>query len=79
MLRTEVQVVKAAFAINPSTHSAGISHRKLKSDYPLVAPNYAAQRSDMAKSLGLGRKVGAKAAAKKAATKRASKKSAAAA
>ena len=51
----------------------------LKSDYPIVAPNYAAQRSDLAKSLGLGRKVGVKAAAKKAAVKRASKKSAAAA
>jgi predicted transcriptional regulator len=51
----------------------------LKSDYPIVAPNYAAQRSDLAKSLGLGRKVGVKAAAKKAAAKRASKKSAAAA
>jgi predicted transcriptional regulator len=49
----------------------------LKSDYPIVAPNYAAQRSDLAKSLGLGRKVGVKAAAKKAAAKRASKKSAA--
>lgn len=27
----------------------------LKSDYPMVAPNYAARRSQMAKSLGLGR------------------------
>jgi predicted transcriptional regulator len=51
----------------------------LKSDYPIVAPNYAAQRSDMAKSLGLGRKAAMKAAPKKAAAKRASKKSAAAA
>ena len=51
----------------------------LKSDYPIVAPNYAAQRSDLAKSLGLGRKVGMKAAPKKAAAKRASKKSVAAA
>ena len=51
----------------------------LKSDYPIVAPNYAAQRSGLAKSLGLGRKVGMKAAPKKAADKRASKKSAAAA
>ena len=51
----------------------------LKSDYPIVAPNYAAQRSGLAKSLGLGRKVGMKAAPKKAAAKRASKKSAAAA
>ena len=30
----------------------------LKSDYPIVAPNYAAKRSDLAKSSGLGRKVG---------------------
>lgn len=32
----------------------------LKSDYPMVAPNYAAQRSAMAKSSGLGRKAAAK-------------------
>ena len=51
----------------------------LKSDYPIVAPNYAAQRSGLAKSLGLGRKAGMRAAPKKAAAKRASKKSAAAA
>jgi predicted transcriptional regulator len=50
----------------------------LKSDYPIVAPNYAAQRSSLAKSLGLGRKVGMKAAPKKAAAKRASKNFAAA-
>jgi predicted transcriptional regulator len=28
----------------------------LPSDYPMVAPNYAATRSQLAKSLGLGRK-----------------------
>jgi predicted transcriptional regulator len=28
----------------------------LKADYPVVAPNYAARRSELAKSLGLGRK-----------------------
>jgi predicted transcriptional regulator len=28
----------------------------LPSDYPMVAPNYAAQRSSLAKSIGLGRK-----------------------
>ncbi len=28
-------------------------------DYPLVAPNYAKQRSEMAKKIGLGRKPGA--------------------
>ncbi len=38
----------------------------LKSDYPLVAPAYAARRSDLAKSLGLGRKPGQQPAAKKA-------------
>jgi predicted transcriptional regulator len=47
----------------------------LKSDYPIVAPNYAAQRSGLAKSLGLGRIVGTKAAPKTGAAKRASKKS----
>jgi len=46
---------------------------KLKSDYPLVAPAYAARRSDLAKSLGLGRKVGVKAAAKKGSTRRSRK------
>ena len=29
---------------------------KLPADYPMVAPNYAAQRSAMAKKIGLGRK-----------------------
>jgi predicted transcriptional regulator len=33
----------------------------LKADYPMVAPSYAAQRSVLAKSLGLGRKAPAKA------------------
>jgi predicted transcriptional regulator len=28
----------------------------LQRDYPMVAPNYAAQRSELAKSMGLGRK-----------------------
>jgi predicted transcriptional regulator len=28
----------------------------LRSDYPLVAPSYAAQRSEMARRIGLGRK-----------------------
>ncbi|MCW2286709.1 putative transcriptional regulator [Rhodoblastus acidophilus] len=31
----------------------------LKADYPIVAPNYSAQRSSLAKSAGLGRKAGA--------------------
>ncbi len=28
----------------------------LKSDYPMTAPNYETQRSELAKSIGLGRK-----------------------
>lgn len=36
----------------------------LPSDYPMVAPNYAATRSALAKTMGLGRKPGAKAAPK---------------
>ena len=32
----------------------------LAKDYPMVAPNYAAQRSELAKSSGLGRKAAAK-------------------
>ncbi|WP_202361543.1 MucR family transcriptional regulator [Mesorhizobium sp. 131-3-5] len=32
----------------------------LKADYPMVAPNYAAQRSALAKSSGLGRKTAVK-------------------
>ncbi|MGX7876991.1 MucR family transcriptional regulator [Mesorhizobium sp. ORM6] len=34
----------------------------LSRDYPMVAPNYAAQRSVLARSLGLGRKAAVKAA-----------------
>jgi predicted transcriptional regulator len=47
---------------------------KLKGDYPLVAPAYAARRSDLAKSIGLGRKAGMKATTKKPSTKRPTKK-----
>ncbi|MBZ9798344.1 MucR family transcriptional regulator [Mesorhizobium sp. ES1-4] len=39
----------------------------LAKDYPMVAPSYAAQRSTLAKSMGLGRKPAAKAPANKAA------------
>lgn len=44
----------------------------LKPDYPMVAPNYTAQRSELAKSSGLGRKPGEK-PAKKASKGRAKK------
>ncbi|MBZ9808100.1 MucR family transcriptional regulator [Mesorhizobium sp. ESP-6-2] len=43
----------------------------LPSDYPMVAPNYAAQRSALAKASGLGRKVAEP--AKKVPTKRKAK------
>ena len=34
---------------------------KLPADYPMVAPNYASHRSNLAKQVGLGRKPGSKA------------------
>jgi len=37
----------------------------LSSDYPMVAPNYAAKRSELAKTIGLGRKPGQKVRRKK--------------
>ncbi len=37
----------------------------LPADYPMVAPNYTATRSQLAKDMGLGRKAGTKVAAKK--------------
>ncbi|AMX99997.1 MucR family transcriptional regulator [Mesorhizobium ciceri] len=43
----------------------------LKSDYPMVAPNYAAQRSSLAKAAGLGRKASAKPKRKMAAKSKA--------
>jgi len=61
--------------LNPREYRAAF---ELKSDYPLVAPNYAARRSDLAKSLGLGRKVGARAAPKKRGGKGSLKKATAA-
>ncbi|MER9858448.1 MULTISPECIES: MucR family transcriptional regulator, partial [unclassified Mesorhizobium] len=45
----------------------------LARDYPMVAPSYAAQRSELAKSSGLGRKAVAKTRAKKAPTRQKAK------
>jgi predicted transcriptional regulator len=39
----------------------------LPADYPMVAPNYAEKRRDLAKKIGLGRKPGVKRGRKKAA------------
>ena len=38
---------------------------RLPTDYPMVAPKYAAKRSELAKKIGLGRKVGSKVKAKR--------------
>lgn len=54
--------LQAAHNLTPAQYREAF---KLKSDYPIVAPAYAAQRSELAKSLGLGRKVGVKVEAKK--------------
>ncbi len=43
----------------------------LKADYPMVAPNYAAQRSELAKASGLGRKAEVKPAKNAAAKQKA--------
>ncbi|MER9222899.1 MucR family transcriptional regulator [Mesorhizobium sp. M0644] len=48
----------------------------LPSDYPMVAPNYAATRSALAKSIGLGRKAAAPATAAAEKPKRAARASA---
>ena len=59
--------LQAAHQLTPREYREAF---KLKSDYPIVAPAYAAQRSTLAKSLGLGRKEGVKAAAKKGSSRR---------
>ncbi len=59
--------LQAAHQLTPTEYRDAF---KLKSDYPIVAPAYAAQRSTLAKSLGLGRKVGVKAPVKKTGIKR---------
>ncbi|WP_292344421.1 MucR family transcriptional regulator [Mesorhizobium sp.] len=45
----------------------------LKSDYPMVAPNYAAQRSELAKASGLGHRPAPATRAKRAPAKRRAK------
>jgi predicted transcriptional regulator len=67
--------LQTAHQLTPLEYRASFG---LKSDYPVVAPNYAARRSDLAKSLGLGRKVGARVAPKKRGGKGSVKKATAA-
>ena len=45
----------ASYGLTPDAYRA---KWKLPSDYPMVAPAYAKQRSELALSLGLGRKAG---------------------
>jgi predicted transcriptional regulator len=52
----------AAHGLTPEQYRA---KWKLPSDYPVVAPNYAAQRSAMAKAIGLGQMRGATGARKR--------------
>ena len=45
--------LRTAFNLSPEEYR---SKWGLSADYPMVAPNYAQQRSDFAKQIGLGRK-----------------------
>lgn len=49
--------LRAAYNMTPDEYRAKWS---LPADYPMVAPNYATQRSEFAKKIGLGRKKGQK-------------------
>ena len=49
--------LRAAYDLSPEEYRAKWN---LPADYPMVAPNYAKQRSNFAKQIGLGRKKGEK-------------------
>ena len=49
--------LRAAYGLSPEEYRAKWG---LPADYPMVAPNYAKQRSNFAKQIGLGRKKGEK-------------------
>jgi predicted transcriptional regulator len=49
--------LRAAYNMTPDEYRTKWG---LPSDYPMVAPNYASQRSEFAKKIGLGRKKGQK-------------------
>jgi predicted transcriptional regulator len=59
--------LRTDFGLTPDAYRAKWG---LPRDYPIVAPNYAAQRSALAKSIGLGRKAAPETPAKKAPAKR---------
>lgn len=56
--------LNTAFGMTPDDYRAKWG---LPKDYPMVAPNYAASRAELAKKIGLGRKPGQKRPRKKAA------------
>ena len=49
--------IRTSFGLSPENYR---ERWGLPADYPMVAPNYAAQRSAFAKKIGLGRTTGAK-------------------
>jgi predicted transcriptional regulator len=59
--------LQTGHGLSPNEYRAAFG---LKADYPIVAPNYAAQRSTLALSAGLGRKAAESRAAKKVAVKK---------
>ncbi len=54
--------LRTTYSLTPDEYRAKWN---LPADYPMVAPNYAAQRSDFAKKIGLGRKSAASSPAKR--------------
>ncbi len=54
--------LRTAFNMSPNEYRLKWG---LPSDYPMVAPEYAARRSELAKKIGLGRKPGQKVKARK--------------
>src|SRR5690625_384042 len=73
MLRRHLQT---AFGMTPEEYRAKWG---LPADYPMVAPNYAKQRSELAKRIGLGRRAAEPQPAKTTKTRRSSRKKASAA
>ena len=54
--------LKAAYGVTPEEYR---QRWDLPSDYPMVAPNYAEKRRELAKQIGLGRTPGQKRGRKK--------------
>jgi predicted transcriptional regulator len=59
--------LQSEHSLSPNEYRAAFG---LKAEYPIVAPNYSAQRSSLALSAGLGRKAGEAAPAKKVVVKK---------